>query len=357
MCPHCQQKMTVDHRQPSSPQDGSSNFGHPLVVSVVMPSFNSSTTIRASLGSLMNQDLGQAYEVIVVDSSSDDTPTIIECEFPSVRLIHRTHRTDPGMARNLGVGIARGEIIACLDSDCIAPSNWLSTLVAAHQVGHRIVGGSVKNGNPSTLISWAGYMGEFREFLPVGEAKLVDHVATCNVSYHRSIFERYGGFPPDAYPQEDVVYHARLAQQGLRIWFDPAMGVEHMHRTNWRDYLRHSRRIGRITPKVILLTGREGTRLASSRWLSLVAAPLLPLVKWVRTIGVFWRQQPEILRDYPLALVPFLIGLFIWSAGFVEGVWACHKAHLITSVGATSGEGATDQRAETRGAADGCQTI
>jgi GT2 family glycosyltransferase len=298
-------------------------FGKNLVsVTVLIPAYNAAGTIRSALSSLLAQDFEEPYEIIVVDSSSDETPCIVSDEFPTVHLIHLDQQTDPGTARNLGIVQARGEIIACIDADCIAPFDWLKCMVAAQRAGHEVVGGTIENGNPDSLVAWAGYLGEFREWLPVGRARLVDHVPTCNISYHRSIFARFGGFPTRFYPQEDLLYHWRLSQHGVPIWFDPSIRVRHVHRSTWRAYAQHLRHIGRITAGVLKLTGEEGVFLARSPVLALLAAPVLPLVKWLRTIGVFMSQRPEVLREHALALVPFLLGLYVWVEGFVEGAWA-----------------------------------
>ncbi len=293
-----------------------------IPVTVLIPAYNAAGTIRDTLLSLIAQDFGEAYEIIVVDSSSDQTPRIISEEFSSVHLIHKDEQTDPGTARNLGIVQARGEIIACIDADCIAPSDWLRRMVTAQRAGHQVVGGTIENGNPESLIAWAGYLGEFREWLPVDKARLVAHVPTCNISYHRSIFTRFGGFPTEFYPQEDLLYHWRLSQHGVPLWFDPEIRVRHVHRSTWQAYNRHLRRIGRITARVLKLTGDEGAFLAQSPTLALLAAPLLPLVKWLRTVGVFVNRQPNVLRRHPLALLPFLLGLYAWGLGFVEGAWA-----------------------------------
>ena len=184
------------------------------------------------------------------------------------------------------------------------------------------MGGTIQNGNPDSLLSWASYLGEFREWLPVGQARFVFHVPTCNISYDRSVFTRFGGFPTQFYPQEDLLFHWRLSRHGMSIWFDPGISVRHVHRSTWRAYRQHLRRIGRITARVLKLTGGEGAFLATSPMLCLLAAPMLPWVKWVRTLGVFASQQPAILRKHGLALAPFLLGLYVWAIGFVEGTWA-----------------------------------
>ena len=293
-----------------------------LVVSVLITSHNASCTIRDTLSSLLCQDFDEPYEIIVVDSSSDGTARIVATEFPSVHLIHREQEADPGAARNQGIMQAKGEIIACIDADCIAPRDWLTQMVAAQRAGHKGVGGAIENGNPGSILAWAWVLSEFRDFLPVGHAHLVAHIPACNISYHRSVFDRLGGFPTGFYPQEDLLYHSRLAQRGVSIWLDPAICIRHTRCLTWRSYIEHLRRAGCVTARVLKLTGGEGVFLARSPVLALLAAPALPLVKWLRTIGVFISQQPEVLRDHALALVPFLLGLYAWVWGFVEGAWS-----------------------------------
>jgi GT2 family glycosyltransferase len=322
VCPSCHSEVTslaqrifpsLNLQAPSSTQE--------ILATVIIPSYNSATTIRATLSSVMTQDFKGAYEVIVVDSSSDETPIIIAQEFPQVQLIRRNEQTDPGTARNLAIVRARGEIIACLDADCVAPSDWLRRMVAAQQAGHPIVGGAVENGNPERALAWASFLGEFREFIGVGESRLVQHQPTCNISYHRSIFTRFGGFPTSFYPQEDLLFHWRLGQQGVPIWFEPEIQVEHNHRAKWGPYLRHQQRIGHVTAQVLELTGGEGAFLARSPWLALLAMPFLPLLKFLRTVSHFASWRPDVIRQRWTALPLLLVGLCAWVVGFVAGAW------------------------------------
>lgn len=218
-----------------------------------------------------------------MDSPSDEMPRIVAEELPTVHLTHREQQTDPGTTRNLGVVQARGEIIACIDTDCIAPSHWLKRMVAAQRAGQEVVGGRIENGNPESLVAWARYLGEFRKWLPVGRARLANHIPKCSISYHGWIFARSGGFPTRFYTQEDLLYHWQLLRHRVPIWFHPRIRVQHVHSSTWRACTQHLRNIGRITARVLKLTGEEGVFLARSPVLTLLAALVLPLAKWLRT--------------------------------------------------------------------------
>jgi glycosyltransferase involved in cell wall biosynthesis len=324
ICPTCHHKIAqlAQHIFPTLPLQPVSVKKAKTLVSVIILSYNSAETIRATLSSILEQDLDEPYKIIVIDNSDDRTPDIITQEFPQVCLIHNTERIDPGTARNLGITLARGEIIAFLDADCIAPPDWLSRMVAAQHAGHLIVGGSVENGNPEKTLAWASYLNKFQEFIPGGEPRLVYHAPTCNISYHRSIFSRFGGFPTTFYPQEGLLLHWWLSQQGIGLWFDPSIQVKHTSQTAWRPYLRQQRRSGLVTAQVLELTDEKGAFLARSSLLALLTMPLLPIIKFLRTVAYFINYQPGVIQKHWAALPALLLGLYAWGSGFVAGAWA-----------------------------------
>ena len=138
-CPYCHREIEQIAREvfptlevEESPQvNGQSQIS----VTVLIPAYNAASTIQATLSSLLAQDFKEPYEIIVVDSSSDETPHIIAEQSSEVRLIRRDQQTDPGTARNLGIAQAQGEIIACIDADCIAQPDWLRRMVEEQRSG------------------------------------------------------------------------------------------------------------------------------------------------------------------------------------------------------------------------------
>jgi GT2 family glycosyltransferase len=291
-----------------------------ICCSVIIPSYQSAQTIAACLGALLSQDFAEPFEIIVVDSSTDGTAAIIREQFPQVTLIALSRQTLPGPARNLGVQRARGEIIAFLDADCVPGRDWLAHLVAAHDAGYTIVGGAVLNGTPDSMVGCAGYIGEFREFLPQGEARQVAHIPTCNISYKANIFRRYGGFPEAHYPQEDLLFNWMLCRQGEHIRFDPAIRVTHTHRTEIAAYLAHQHRIGQVTAQVLRLTDLPGAWLVRRSYLALVGLPLMVVLKFLRTLRVFMEWRAASVWQQPAAWLVFALGLASWSVGLCQGL-------------------------------------
>jgi glycosyltransferase involved in cell wall biosynthesis len=287
-------------------------------ISVVIPSYNSQDTIAYCLISLLGQTTPPG-EIIVVDSSEDDTAELVRTRFPGVRIFKAKHRIFPGPARNRGVRMARGSIVAFIDSDCVAASDWVQRLVVGHNGGSLAVGGAVELGNPFNAVAWAGHLCEFREFLPFGNPLYVPHIPTCNVSYQKQVLETYGGFPDAYYPQEDLLFNYLLNQNGIRIWFDPRIRVRHYYRDTLRQFLSHQHRIGRVTRSTLRRVNLAGSGVARRSWLAFAAAPFLGLVKWARTVSAFLRHYPRQALRMPALPFLLLLGSLWWARGFAAG--------------------------------------
>lgn len=293
------------------------------MISVVIPSYNSENTIKLCIDSLLSQTYNGEYEIVLIDSSIDRTPRIVTADYPDIKLIHLKQKTDPGTARNIGIETAKGDLIAFIDSDCAAEEDWLDKIFTAHKSSCKVIGGSVKNGNnKDSLIAWAGYISEFREFIPEQSKQEIDHIPTCNISYKKEIFQKYGLFQGQYYPQEDLVFNNTLSLKKEKILFDPEIKVYHYHRTKLKDYLLHQRKIGNITSKVLKKTRLEGSFIARHPIPAFFLIPLLPMVKFVRTVTVFFRLQPRTLTKRPIVLFVFAIGLLFWITGFAQGVYS-----------------------------------
>lgn len=287
----------------------------PADISVVIPSYNSSATIAGCLESLRQQN-EPPCEVIVVDSSDDGTPELIASRFPEVKVRHYAVQTFPGPARNIGAKGAKGAIIAFTDADCLLQPDWLQRIARAHSEGHKVVGGAIEVGNLSSLTAWAGHLGEFREFLPVGEAHPVLHIPTCNISYRRQLFNAQGGFPIAYYPQEDLLFNYLLNQEGCEVWFEPQLRIRHFCREGLHDYLSHQHRIGRVTRSTLRRINMPGSNIARRAWLAWLAAPVLGVVKFFRTASLFNQHYAAAPVNRPALLALLALGSLWWARGF-----------------------------------------
>lgn len=292
------------------------------ICSIIIPAYRATATIGACLTALCSQDDALPYEIIVVNSSVDETPAIVAQHFPQVQMIQLSRQTDPALARNIGVEQARGHYLLFIDADCIAAPDWLRRLATALEDGYDAVGGAIDNANGATLVSWAGYLCEFREFLPGGAARDVANLTLGNVGYRRAIFETAGGFPVGAFPQEDQVFHHTLRTLQARIRFDPQIVVAHTHRTERESFLSHQRQIGRANARVLRALDLPGATILCRPWLAGLALPALIVLRFARTLrACWWVADRLVLRRPALAWLCWL-GMWRWGHGLLEGVAA-----------------------------------
>jgi glycosyltransferase involved in cell wall biosynthesis len=285
---------------------------------VIVPSYRSLFTIDACLRSLLEQDVRPRPEIIVVDSSGDGTAQRVREQFPGVRLVPLARRTDAAAARNLGARRAQGELLAFLDSDCVAPRDWLRRLEPPLREGYDGAGGAIANGNGESLVSWAGYVCEFRESLPGGPARDASNLTLGNAAYRRDALLSAGGFPTGCFPQEDQVFHRRLLEKRARLRLDPSIVVAHWHRTERQEFLEHQRHIGQANARALRLTGRPGAVLARHRALALAALPALVPFRFARTVIACRRVQRGLVLRRPRLLRLAWPGMCAWGRGFAD---------------------------------------
>ena len=95
-------------------------------ISVIIPLFNKAPYISRALASVAAQTFTD-FEVIVVDDGSTDggVQMVDACKEPRLRLI-KQENGGPGAARNRGLELAQGELVAFLDAD----DEWLPGYLA-----------------------------------------------------------------------------------------------------------------------------------------------------------------------------------------------------------------------------------
>jgi glycosyltransferase involved in cell wall biosynthesis len=303
----------------------------PPVASVVVLSYNSQRTIRACLQSLAAQRTSLPFEIVVVDSSADSTPAIVEKEFPRARLIHLSARALPGETRNVGIHNSSGEVIAFLASDCIADPEWLETRVQRHREGFAAVGGAITNANPHSVVGWANYLMEYVFCLPNRPREVVKGKIIHNLSYRRALFERYGLYRTDLSLGEDTIFNRRLMLHDEPVLFDPAIRTGHINPTSLRHFLGHQYEHGaeffrgcRNGDLSYFRTAENG--LGSALYQVLVSYPWMRIKTCTRQVV---RQQRGMLGRLIVSF-PFLV-LGIYSAALGAAAEAVRRTRAKSS--------------------------
>lgn len=283
------------------------------LVTVIVPCYNSDRTIRQCLNSVLRQQTSVLFDVIVVDSSNDETAEIVRREFSTVRLIHLESQTLPGAARNIGIRATLAPFCWMIDSDCIAAPDVIERAMRRHREGdYAAVSGSLRNGTPASMSGWVYYLIQFKEFMPTTPLRLEWRAPTANIVYRREVLEAFDGFDESMAQAEDILFNWKICNAGKKILFDPAIEAVHLNRTGWRAVLFHQVRMGESSARARRKGRLPGGFLLRHRLL----IPLMPLVRLARALRWLAIHDYKALGMLLLLSPMYLLAGSFWTYGF-----------------------------------------
>lgn len=110
-------------------------------VSVILPTYNRANVLRRSIDSVLKQSFADFELIIVDDCSTDMTKELIDSYHdPRIRYIENEENLGAGAARNAGVAVSEGELIAFQDSDDEWLPNKLSQQIAVFASSDKNIG-------------------------------------------------------------------------------------------------------------------------------------------------------------------------------------------------------------------------
>jgi len=227
-----------------------------LDLSVVIVSYNTCGLLRSCLASVIAETTGIAHEVIVIDNaSSDDSASMVEQEFPTVRLLALSDNVGFARACNLGVGASSGAHIVLLNPDTVVHDRALEHLLAfgrSHPEGGLYGGRTLRpNGQVDPSSCWgqptlwslacyaSGLTTAFRSsriFDPESlghwqrdSVREVGVVTGCLLLAERATWDRLGGFDERFWMySEDADLSFRARKLGYRPVITPTATVTHV---------------------------------------------------------------------------------------------------------------------------------
>ena len=219
-----------------------------MKVSVIVCTRNRSYSIPECLESIqaaIEAALPVEAEIVVVDNnSSDDTHEVTAAWIQTARVPARLvleSREGLAAARNCGIAVAKGELIAFTDDDCRMTTGYVSDLLryAAEDDEPVMRGGRIELGDASDLkltiktdscrSRWSRKMNSARRY------NLGNSMLGCNMTMSRAVIDRVGKFDErlgagtPISSGEDIDYVLRAYAAGIAIEYVPDMTVAHYH--------------------------------------------------------------------------------------------------------------------------------
>ncbi len=100
-------------------------------VSVIIPVLDKASYLRDCLDSVLKQSLSAIELICIDDNSTDGSAEIVECyarRDARVRLFRNPITLGPGVARNIGIEVARGQYVQFTDADDAMPPGAIDAL-------------------------------------------------------------------------------------------------------------------------------------------------------------------------------------------------------------------------------------
>lgn len=198
---------------------GSSAVNSPPFVSIVITVRNEAPHLRDLFDSLLRQQ--PPFEIVLVDAVSRDGTRELAGQYardhPGIVRVFE-HIGSRGIGRNEGARRAKGTILAFIDGDCLADSDWLAQL-------RRGLHDSAVAAGRTVVVGRAAFAQLERVELYQGSNDVT--FPSCNLAYRRALFLQLGGFDPRFITAEDIDLNLRAVQSGAQIRYTPDALVYH----------------------------------------------------------------------------------------------------------------------------------
>ena len=207
------------------------------MISIVIPVKDGGEDLRRCLWGIARQRVGEEVEVVVVDSASQDgSGALAEAMGARVHAIAAADFTHGG-ARNLGVSLARGEVVVFTSQDAYAPhDDWLERLTAPVCAG-TVAGAYGRQFAHDGASAAEQYFLDFlygpasREQAAAGPHELTMDAtlfSNVNAAIRTDVMRRYP-FAEDIIMSEDQEWSRRVLLDGKRLAYVAEAVVRHSH--------------------------------------------------------------------------------------------------------------------------------
>ena len=218
-----------------------------MTASVLICTYNRHELLPLALRALLDGGEVKPDQVVVVNGGDARADAVVAAfqgrAGVEVKLVKTVNR-NLAASRNIGLAHCSGDIIAMTDDDAEVFPDWLARMQQAHRAHPEAgaVGGPVLGTNTARLV---GKLADLITF-PVWQApQYVRTLPGVNISYKRAVIEQLGPQDEALFRGEDVDYNWRVQQLGYKIYFDPAIKVDHHHRPTLRGLFQQHYMYGR----------------------------------------------------------------------------------------------------------------
>jgi glycosyltransferase involved in cell wall biosynthesis len=271
-------------------------------VSVIVPAFNASRFIGNAIRSISAQTVSVAQIIVIDDGSTDNTGRVAVEAASNVTLVRQNNR-GPSAARNKGLEIAQGELVAFLDSDDIWMTNKIERQLVCLSPEDRVSGIATSfeicNDSGQPLIPCLIKDSELRQYTPL------QFLASPKITPSTLLIDRrvVGDirFPESIVDGEDLVFVSMLRTKGSLRAVEDILVRRQRHRDQLTQLKGHFSRSVQNRVQWLrqnrMLLNLDSDHSEGDFWEATVNNVLSRL--WVRDIQGFKAWRSELLDIWP----------------------------------------------------------
>ncbi len=188
--------------------------GNPKVT-VVVPTLNEEKYVESCLLSVQKQSY-KPYEIIVCDGNSEDRTRQIAKKYATKVIIEK--KRSAAAERQKAANMAKGDIIAFIDSDTIAERDWLKKMVEQFKPGVVAVYGRVLMRDGSKIDNVLASL--FTPYIRFTDLIGKPAVAGMNMAVRKDAFKKINGFNLALKTAEDIDLFNRIKKYGKTRYAD-----------------------------------------------------------------------------------------------------------------------------------------
>ncbi len=309
------------------------------LVSIIIPVRNEAGLLKNCLESISNLDYPKdRIEVIIADGMSTDDTVNTAKQLGARVVLNEKKTVSPG--RNIAFKLAKGEIIAFTDADCIVDKGWIINSLKYFKDDKVACAGG-----PNLTPSGEGDFGRAVGFVfnqgifsagsiharELKEVKEVRSIPGCNAIYKKDALEKVMPIDETLLTCDDTELNQRLIDKGYKLLYTPDVFVWHYRRPNPKRLFRQMYRyaIGRLQ------VGKKDRRMINSVHIMVgLALPavlavfifssvlfMLLLAGYLLLVFIFSIRALQKTGSVQVALlVPVVISIILagWSTGFMR---------------------------------------
>ncbi len=226
----------------------------PITYSFIIPVYNRPNEIEELLSSFLLLNFEKPFEIVIVeDGSTISSKNVIEKYSGKLQLSYfEKENTGPGDSRNYGMKKASGNYFIILDSDCLLPPHYLTTVddFLHNNYYHCFGGADAAHQDFTPLQKAINYV--MTSFFTTGGIRGSAYVKnfeprSFNMGISKEAFLKTGGFAT-IHPGEDPDLSQRIKQQGYQTTFLPHAYVFHKRRISWKKFYQQVKKFGLVRP-------------------------------------------------------------------------------------------------------------